>query len=86
MSAPGKKGPVIAVVGPSGVGKDSLMSALAVSGPQLRLMRRVVTRAPEAGGEDYQAVSEVEFAALAGSWSLFSAALAGARALLWHSA
>ncbi|OBY28706.1 phosphonate metabolism protein/1,5-bisphosphokinase (PRPP-forming) PhnN [Leisingera sp. JC1] len=65
MSAARKKGPVIAVVGPSGVGKDSLMSALAVSGPQLRLMRRVITRAPEAGGEDYQPVSEAEFSALA---------------------
>lgn len=59
------KGPVIAVVGPSGVGKDSLMSALAVSGPSLRLVRRVITRAPEAGGEDYQAVTEPEFSALA---------------------
>ncbi|UWQ58969.1 phosphonate metabolism protein/1,5-bisphosphokinase (PRPP-forming) PhnN [Leisingera caerulea] len=65
MSASANKGPVIAVVGPSGVGKDSLMSALAVSGPQLRLMRRVITRAPEAGGEDYQAVTEAEFSALA---------------------
>ncbi|UWQ25331.1 phosphonate metabolism protein/1,5-bisphosphokinase (PRPP-forming) PhnN [Leisingera aquaemixtae] len=64
MSAPAEKGPVIAVVGPSGAGKDSLMSALAVSGPRLRLMRRVITRAPEAGGEDYQAVTEAEFAAL----------------------
>lgn len=65
MSGGGQKGPVIAVVGPSGGGKDSLMSALAVTGPQLRLMRRVITRAPEAGGEDYQAVSESEFSALA---------------------
>lgn len=58
------KGPVIAVVGPSGVGKDSLMSGLAVADPQLRTMRRVITRAPEAGGEDYQPVSETEFEAL----------------------
>lgn len=43
------------------------MSALAVSGPQLRVVRRVITRAPEAGGEDYQAVSEAEFSALAES-------------------
>ncbi|MBY6139720.1 phosphonate metabolism protein/1,5-bisphosphokinase (PRPP-forming) PhnN [Leisingera daeponensis] len=67
MTGAAAKGPVIAVVGPSGVGKDSLMSALAVSGPQLRVMRRVVTRAPEAGGEDYQPVSEAEFSALAGN-------------------
>lgn len=65
MSATPVKGPVIAVVGPSGVGKDSLMSALAVCCPQLRLMRRVITRAPEAGGENYQAVTEAEFSALA---------------------
>ncbi|OIQ45858.1 MAG: phosphonate metabolism protein/1,5-bisphosphokinase (PRPP-forming) PhnN [Roseobacter sp. MedPE-SW] len=59
------KGPVIAVVGPSGVGKDSLMEALAATDPKLCLMRRVVTRAPEAGGEDYDAVSEAEFSKLA---------------------
>lgn len=68
MTAPADKtqhkGPVIAVVGPSGVGKDSLMSGLAVADPRLRSMRRVITRAPEAGGEDYQPVSEAEFAAL----------------------
>ncbi|MGR3621345.1 phosphonate metabolism protein/1,5-bisphosphokinase (PRPP-forming) PhnN [Pseudophaeobacter sp.] len=55
------KGPVIAVVGPSGVGKDSVMEALVARDPKLSLMRRVVTRAPAAGGEDYDAVSEVEF-------------------------
>lgn len=64
MSAQPHKGPVIAVAGPSGVGKDSLMSGLAVANPGLRIMRRVITRAPEAGGEDYQAVSEAEFDAL----------------------
>ncbi|WP_417817336.1 phosphonate metabolism protein/1,5-bisphosphokinase (PRPP-forming) PhnN [Tritonibacter scottomollicae] len=58
------KGPVIAVVGPSGVGKDSVMSGLAVADPRLRSMRRVITRAPDAGGEDYQPVSEPEFEAL----------------------
>ena len=44
------KGPVIAVVGPSGVGKDSLMEALRQADPSIKLMRRVITRAPEAGG------------------------------------
>jgi ribose 1,5-bisphosphokinase len=62
MSADAQKGPVIAVVGPSGVGKDSLMAALAEADPKLCLMRRVVTRAPEAGGEEYDAVSEAQFA------------------------
>jgi ribose 1,5-bisphosphokinase len=58
------KGPVVAIVGPSGVGKDSVMQGLAVSDPKVRLMRRVITRAPEAGGEDYQAVTVAEFEAL----------------------
>ena len=62
MTEIANKGPVIAVVGPSGVGKDSVMEALAASDPGLCLMRRVVTRAAEAGGEDYEAVSEQEFA------------------------
>jgi len=68
------KGPVIAVVGPSGVGKDSLMEALRQADPSIKLMRRVITRAPEAGGEDYTPVSESEFLDLAGK---------GAFALHW---
>ncbi|MCD9149142.1 phosphonate metabolism protein/1,5-bisphosphokinase (PRPP-forming) PhnN [Pseudophaeobacter flagellatus] len=69
-------GPVIAVVGASGVGKDSLMEALAARDPRLCLMRRVVTRAPEAGGEDYDAVSEDAFCELV---------KAGHFALHWHA-
>jgi len=65
MTRQHSKGPVIAVVGPSGVGKDSLMEALAKHDSRLCLMRRVVTRAPEAGGEDYDAVAEEEFRKLA---------------------
>lgn len=61
MTSNRQKGPVIAVVGPSGVGKDSLMEALIATDPNLHLMRRVITRAPEAGGEEYDAVSETEF-------------------------
>ncbi|MFC4216088.1 phosphonate metabolism protein/1,5-bisphosphokinase (PRPP-forming) PhnN [Pseudophaeobacter arcticus] len=64
MTETSAKGPVIAVVGPSGVGKDSLMEALAAGDQNLCLMRRVVTRAPEAGGEDYDAVSEGAFSKL----------------------
>ncbi|MFV1493901.1 phosphonate metabolism protein/1,5-bisphosphokinase (PRPP-forming) PhnN [Phaeobacter sp. JH18-32] len=56
--------PVIAVVGPSGVGKDSLMDALMARLPGVQKQRRVITRAPELGGEDYEAVSEARFAAL----------------------
>ncbi|MEP4036548.1 phosphonate metabolism protein/1,5-bisphosphokinase (PRPP-forming) PhnN [Pseudophaeobacter sp.] len=61
MTGQHSQGPVIAVVGPSGVGKDSLMEALVAAVPDLHLMRRVITRAPEAGGEDYRAVSEEVF-------------------------
>ena len=61
MTLDTQKGPVIAVVGPSGVGKDSLMEALRQANPGVKLMRRVITRAPEAGGEDYTPVTERDF-------------------------
>lgn len=54
----------IAVVGPSGVGKDSVMTALAARNPRYALVRRVITRAPEAGGEAYSPVTEARFAKL----------------------
>lgn len=56
-------GRFIAVVGPSGVGKDSLMAALAAKNPHLVLARRVITRPSAAGGEDFDGVSEAEFQA-----------------------
>jgi len=58
-------GRFIAVVGPSGVGKDSVMEALCAQRPDLLRARRVITRDPEAGGEDYEAVSPALFAARA---------------------
>ena len=39
-------GRMIAVVGPSGVGKDSVMAGLLEARPALRRVRRVITRAP----------------------------------------
>ncbi|MFW2544916.1 phosphonate metabolism protein/1,5-bisphosphokinase (PRPP-forming) PhnN [Primorskyibacter sp. 2E107] len=49
-------GRLIAVVGPSGVGKDSVMQAIAARAP-IGLVRRVITRAPDPDGESHQPVS-----------------------------
>lgn len=54
-------GRLIGVVGPSGVGKDSLMAGLGAACTEFSLVRRVITREAELGGEDYDAVSEEEF-------------------------
>lgn len=58
--APPERGALIAVVGPSGVGKDSVMDALA---PELGLakVRRVITRPAELGGEDFTSVDAATF-------------------------
>lgn len=58
-------GRLIAVVGPSGVGKDSVMQGVAGVMPKLHLVRRVITRAPGLGGEVYDAVFEAQFQDLA---------------------
>ncbi|WP_323767576.1 phosphonate metabolism protein/1,5-bisphosphokinase (PRPP-forming) PhnN [Marinovum sp.] len=60
-------GRLIAVVGPSGVGKDSVMAGLTAALPGLHRVRRVITRAPDLGGEDHEAVSVAEFEARAAS-------------------
>jgi len=59
---------LVLVVGPSGVGKDSVLDAvrgLVRDRADIVFPRRVVTRAPGLGGEDYRAVSEADFAAMA---------------------
>lgn len=56
-------GRLIAVVGPSGVGKDTVMEALAAGDPRLGLVRRVITRPAEAGGEVFDGVTTEEFSA-----------------------
>ena len=58
-------GRFIAVVGPSGVGKDSLMDALCAARPVLHRVRRVITRDPGAGGEEFEHASDCLFAARA---------------------
>jgi ribose 1,5-bisphosphokinase len=67
-----KPGRLIAVVGPSGVGKDSVMAGLIAARPGLSAIRRAITRPPEAGGEDYDPLSPEDFAALkaAGNFAL----------------
>lgn len=57
------RGRLIAVVGPSGVGKDTLMRAMIGARSGLRRVRRVITRPADPLGEGHEAVSEAEFAA-----------------------
>ena len=54
---------IFAIVGPSGAGKDTLIAGAVARRPDLRLVRRVITRPAEAGGEDFEAVTEAEFRA-----------------------
>lgn len=54
-------GRFIAIVGPSGVGKDSVMEALAKRDPRFKLARRVITRPKESGGEIFDGVTKAEF-------------------------
>jgi ribose 1,5-bisphosphokinase len=51
-----------AIVGPSGAGKDTLIRGALAARPDLRLARRVITRPATAGGEDFDGVTEAEFA------------------------
>ncbi|MCV2876429.1 phosphonate metabolism protein/1,5-bisphosphokinase (PRPP-forming) PhnN [Rhodobacteraceae bacterium XHP0102] len=71
-----KTGRLIAVVGPSGVGKDSVMAGLMARHPDLRVAKRVITRPSDAGGEAFDGVSPDEFARLMGQ---------GAFALSWQA-
>lgn len=56
------KGQLIAVVGPSGVGKDTIMQTLKAQCPEIELAKRVITRPQDAGGEDFIGASAEEFA------------------------
>jgi ribose 1,5-bisphosphokinase len=53
---------LFAVVGPSGAGKDTLLAGALAERPDLVLVRRVITRPSEAGGEDFDGVTDAEFA------------------------
>lgn len=52
---------IFAIVGPSGAGKDTLIRGALEARPDLRLVRRVITRPTEAGGEEFEGVSTQEF-------------------------
>ncbi len=69
-------GRVYAVVGPSGAGKDTLIAAARVARRDLHIVRRVITRPVEAGGEPFEGVTPEEFA---------ERAAAGAFALMWQA-
>ncbi|MBF9037854.1 MAG: phosphonate metabolism protein/1,5-bisphosphokinase (PRPP-forming) PhnN [Paracoccaceae bacterium] len=71
-----RTGRLIAVVGPSGVGKDSVMAGLMARHPDLRAAKRVITRPSDAGGEAFDGVSTDEFSRLMGQ---------GAFALSWQA-
>ncbi len=53
---------IFAVVGPSGAGKDTLIAGAAAARPDLHVVRRVITRPTEAGGEDFEGVTPSAFA------------------------
>lgn len=53
---------IFAVVGPSGAGKDTLIAGALKARPDLHLVRRVITRPSDAGGEDFEGVTEADFA------------------------
>ncbi len=57
---------LIAVVGPSGAGKDTVMDGLRAAladDPRFLFARRAITRAADAGGEAHEPLTEAEFAA-----------------------
>ena len=49
------------VVGPSGVGKDSVMEAMAAARDDVFLVRRAITRSEHLGGEAFDGVTEAQF-------------------------
>lgn len=68
--------PVIAVVGPSGVGKDSVIRALTACAPGIQAVRRVITRPEGEEGEEFDRVSFEVFEKMASD---------GAFALHWSA-
>lgn len=63
-------GRFIAVVGPSGAGKDTLIDRALTERPDILRARRVITRPPAPGTEDYESVSPEAFCALSAAGAL----------------
>lgn len=57
------RGTFVAVVGPSGAGKDSVMRGVAAARPGVVLARRVITRPPDPS-EDFVSVGDAVFASM----------------------
>lgn len=62
MSGDRAPGRLVAILGPSGAGKDTLIDAACRRRPDLVRAQRVITRHADAGGEDFVSVSDTEFA------------------------
>jgi ribose 1,5-bisphosphokinase len=56
------RGTFVAVVGPSGSGKDTLIRAALARRPDLAAARRVISRPPDDATEVFESVTEAEFA------------------------
>ena len=66
---------MVAVVGPSGAGKDTLLAVARAhfsGSADVHFVQRLITRALDAGGEDHRCVSDTEFEAMqrAGSFAV----------------
>ncbi len=67
MGEPQKHGCMIVVVGPSGVGKDSVMACAAshfAGNRTIHFVRRVITRLADAGSEDHDSIDVETFEAM----------------------
>ncbi|SEH68531.1 phosphonate metabolism protein/1,5-bisphosphokinase (PRPP-forming) PhnN [Paracoccus alkenifer] len=67
---------IFTIVGPSGAGKDTLIAGARRLRPDLRFVRRVITKPTDSGGEDFESVTPDEFA---------RRKAAGDFALDWHA-